>query len=1171
MNIHTIWVLALTEMRSCRRLIRSWLVIVFVFTVCIGWYLASLGSNLDPDPATSWIHYSMNARYMIAGMMKTVVVASSCGLIFLAFDIRARDVRDRIDAVVDSLPFNNVETIVGRLFGILLLLLIPVLGLISLVGCYELIAELCGVKYRVGIHPISVASLFVWDLLPHLVFFGTFVACLSTVVRNRMVIAFIGLGVLFGALWIQGYIPVFLRPSLSPYVASVLFPSDLAPIFVTPPIATSRIAILIGSIALLLGAAALLPRTEPRRKALAQLSVALFGIGVLIFVGSLYLVHVPTNLKEQWTEHHRQHQPTAVPDVQHIAGHVNIQPGHLITLDITLTVATPSSDTAKSIVFSLNPGYKITQVFVDGEQYSDFSFEAGLLTLSSQVFTQDLHEVRLLTRGRPDDRFAYLDQSRNFHTLADDNVPRLGLRNSIFHADYVALMPGIFWYPTAGVATDRDNLETQPRDLFTFDLTVTVPRTWRVAMAGERKAVVKQKRNSFQFNSDIPLPELALLAAEFEHRATTIHGIEFEVLFSKRHRKYLDELSKVTDQLHSWISKHINTARAVSLQYPYESFSVVEVPSSLRIYGGGWQMGSVLQPPAMMLIRENTLPTVHFDSLVTGLGLRNYDKLDGQYNMDFLALWRYVSEDMQGSNPFVGISRNFVSHQVSATGPGATALQLLLDELANQLIIGYDSCFIFSAAEFGHYIEGHSWGSRWSEYRLNTGNNARRHRISMATLPSTRHVMDRVALVDLDFRTDPISSFRVLYSKGHAIATSMIAYYGAEKIGTLLKKLSTDYKGKGFTVEDFVEVASMVDIDLRDWVLPWLEDTMLPGYLVSSPTVSKTSKPDLGDAAYQTTFVIHNAEPASGLLRVVWSENKSGHLMWYTQEKLDYSDWIFFEENRAKRIAIQSNNPLIGTRIEPVLALNRMPTELLLPMGDEFIAEHSSALPFVTEATWAPPNTESIVVDDLDPTFNIVVRPDDSEDYAIVSKQSHTPIRGDEFDHGLPVTFYPQSGEWHRLYDPTSYGHYRRTHVRIARGNQSSAASFVANIPHEGTWRLDFYVPQPVFYSPVYGGDIDFFGLTFGDSSFWPRPAKQDTSGEHYRLTIKAGKSSWKEIFDVANAREGWNVVGTFDLSSTYVQVLLNDYAGHEKIMVYADAIRWTPLPRATELKESTQ
>ena len=1168
MNLHTIWVLALTEMRSCRRLIRSWLVIVFVFSVCIGWYLASLDTNLDPDPAYSWVHYSMNARYMIAEMMTTVVVAFSCGLILLAFDIRLRDIRDRIDAVVDSLPANNVEIIVGRLLGILLLLLIPVFGLISLVGCYELIAELGGVKYRVGIHPISVASLFVWDLLPHLVFFGAFVACLSTVVRNRMVVVFIGLGVLFGALWIEGYIPVFLRPSLSPYVASVLFPSDLTPIFVTPPIATSRVAILIGSIALLLGAPALLPRTEPRRKVLAQLSVALAGIGTLMMVGSLYMVHVPTNLKEQWTDYHRQHQRTMVPDIQHIAGHVDIQPGHLITLDITLTVATPSSNTAKSVVFSLNPGYKIKQVFVDGEKYSDFSFEAGLLTLSSHVFTDDLHEVRLLTQGRPDDRFAYLDQSRNFHTLADDNVPRLGLRNSIFHADYVALMPGIFWYPTAGVATDRDNLETQPRDLFTFDLTVTVPRKWSVAMAGERKTGVKQKRSSFQFNSEIPLPELALLAADFEHRATTIHGINFEVLFSKRHRKYLEELSKVTEQLHSWISKHINTARAVSLQYPYETFSVVEVPSSLRIYGGGWQMGSVLQPPAMMLIRENTLPTVHFNSLVTGLGLRRFDKLDGQYNMDFLALWRYVSEDMQGSNPFVGISRNFVSHQVSATGPGATALQFLLDELANQLIIGYDSCSIFSAAEFGDYIGGNSWGSQWSEYQL--ANNAKQSRIDITALPSTRHMMDRVALADLNFRTDPISAFRVLYSKGHAIAASMIAYYGAEKIGTFLKKLRADYKGKEFTVEDFVEVASKVDIDLRDWVLPWLEDTKLPGYLVSSPTVSKTSKPDLGNTAYQTTFVIHNAEPASGLLRVVWSENETRHF-WYTQEELTYSDWIFFEEYRAKRIAIQSNNPLIGLRIEPVLALNRMPTDLLLPTSDEFIAEHSSALPFVTETTWPVPNTESIVVDDLDPTFNIVVRPDDSEDYSIILKQSQNSIRGAEIDHGLPVRSYPQTGEWHRLYHPTSYGRYRHTYARIARGDQSSAASFVANIPRKGTWRLDFYVPQPVFYTPAFGGGVVVFGLILGDTSSIGRPGNQRAPNEHYRLTINAGQSSWKEIFDIANATQGWNIVGSFDLSATEVEVLLSDYAGHKEVMVHADAIRWTPLSRATEIEESAQ
>ena len=252
-----------------------------------------------------------------------------------------------------------------------------------------------------------------------------------------------------------------------------------------------------------------------------------------------------------------------------------------------------------------------------------------------------------------------------------------------------------------------------------------------------------------------------------------------------------------------------------------------------------------------------------------------------------------------------------------------------------------------------------------------------------------------------------------------------------------------------------------------------------------------------------------------------------------------------------------------------------MPTELLLPMGDESIEEHSSALPFVTETTWSRPITESIVVDDLDPTFNIVSRPTDSEDYSIVLKQPHTPIRGAEFDYGLLASKSPQAGEWRRLYHPTSYGHYRRTYVRIAGGNQTSAASFVASIPHRGTWQLDFFVPQPVFLNPVYGGYIDFFGLTLGDNSFRSRlrtrPGNQNTPNEHYRLEISDGQSTWKKRFDIANAKKGWNIVGSFDFSSTEVEVLLSDYAGNDEIMVHADAIRWTPLSHATEIEESSR
>ena len=51
----------------------------------------------------------------------------------------------------------------------------------------------------------------------------------------------------------------------------------------------------------------------------------------------------------------------------------------------------------------------------------------------------------------------------------------LGNRSYEFQGNFVALMPGVSWYPTSGVAIGRDEPQKYPIDHFEFDLTVSVP------------------------------------------------------------------------------------------------------------------------------------------------------------------------------------------------------------------------------------------------------------------------------------------------------------------------------------------------------------------------------------------------------------------------------------------------------------------------------------------------------------------------------------------------------------------------------------------------------------------------------------------------------------------------------------------------------------------------
>lgn len=1101
-------------------------------------------------------------------MMNVFAAIFSFGIIFLAFDIHARDVKCRIHDVVNSLPATNIEIIFGRFTGILLLLLVPCALFLTLTLCYEFAAQLLESPFRMGIQPVSMAAHMAWNVVPNLVFYGALVVCLSTLIRMRLVVVLLALSLLIGSLWATDHIPILFQKSLWPYIGNAMFPSELAPTFVTPIIVGSRLAMLLVSIALLFFAATLLRRIEPHRILNTLGGVSISVLGTLMIFGLFSTVQGKEDRKDEWVYTHQQQNSSAFPDVQLMSGDIVLQPGRKISLDVTLTVLQPSANSTDSMVFSLNPGYKIHKLFVDGTETSDFDFEAGLLIVSSERLLGESRKIRVKAEGKLIDHFAYLDQARDFQKLPHSTVPRLGMRNSIFDADFVALMPSTIWYPISGVATDRNRLEQRQRDLFSTDLTIYVPKEWQVATVGRREIIEQDSRIAFKFVSGAVVPELALLAANFDQRVMEIEGIEFEVLFSKKHRQNFDALAPITDQIHQFVAERVKNARALSLDYPYGAFYVVEIPSTLRVYRGGWQMDSALHLPGMMLVRETSFPTAPFETLVESIYERESDPQDEQHERLFNELLDYFGNDMQGSSPFTGFARNFVSHRVTATERGATALQYVMDQLASQLIMQHESYSIISLSEYGTDIASLLATQTPDFY---AGNRSTQRRMNIATLPSTWELMNESALVDLEFYDHPVLSSRVLLTKGHALAKTMITHYGTEQTGKFLAQILHDYQERSLTLEQFVAVATSVDIDLLDWVIPWLEDTVLPGYLADTPTISKLQASEPDDSSFQTTFTIHNAEAIPGYVRIVWSESHAPMYQW-SLGRFNESDPVFVDRHSSKRFAIQSAKPLTGVWIHAYLAQNRAPFSVLLPEYEEDELQERPALPFMSDSIWQTTDDDVVLVDDLDEGFSIVNFGGDTPAFSLTQHFLRSSNREVVYDQGLIIGRVRAPGDWLRFSDPTSYGHYRRTYARIARGEGFSAARYEARLPRDGHWRLECFLPGAVFVPIDWGTTPTFLG--FGDRDrFFNRRADPNEPEQHYRLEIRDGQNEWMQKFDIANAVEGWNEVGTFQLSSPEVEVFLSDWAGHREIMVYADSFRWTPVvPLNTgQEKEKTQ
>lgn len=136
--------LARAEARLTRRLVRYWVFqsIALILGVGIVLYYGFLHRMFSSWSGTAAL---LNPRYLVAFIGIYYLVGFLLGLVFLGYDVRARDRRERIIEVVDSLPFTNLELMIGRFLGILIPSWLPV---VVICGILWVVAKLMEAAWR---------------------------------------------------------------------------------------------------------------------------------------------------------------------------------------------------------------------------------------------------------------------------------------------------------------------------------------------------------------------------------------------------------------------------------------------------------------------------------------------------------------------------------------------------------------------------------------------------------------------------------------------------------------------------------------------------------------------------------------------------------------------------------------------------------------------------------------------------------------------------------------------------------------------------------------------------------------------------------------------------------------------------------------------------------------
>ena len=1117
------------EARLTRRLVRFWVFQSLALIVGLFFFFqyALLHRFFSSWSASVGL---LNPRFLLVIIGIYYLAIFLFGLVFLGYDIRARDKRERMNEVVDALPCTNIELMLGRFLGILVPAWLPVIFISIVLAVLGLVMGT----------PLEWRSLitFVFVLaIPAYAFALGLTFLLTILLRHRLIAAVVTIGVIVGIIVINfGFVPVYLLPAVDITGGfSVMGPSDIIPSIIDIRGFAQRAGVLLIGLGFLWLATAFHPRHDdsPRARTAAigvvMLVLGACGPGILVWETLAVL-----DQKEDWSAAHTARNDDPLPDLLSITGSLDIRAGSRLDMDLALRLRAPAEAALSSALFSLNPGLTVETVTASGQPL-EFEQELGLLDvkLAQPLAMGAETTLEMIIGGAPDFWFGYIDAVKDplSVNIREGNMFMLGFLNMIFDKRYVALMPGVRWLPASGGEIGRGDPHARPSDFYELDLTVEVPEGWLVAGPGKRHAAAggDAGRTRFRFAPPAPVPDVCLVGGRFESRSAEIDGVTVEALLHPRHQSNLEVFADAAGELRDWLSERLGEATDVGLAYPYDALTLVEVPGALRGYGGGWRMDTTLAQPAMVLTRESGFPTGRFDVRFEDPS-KFEDQEGGLPRAKRETLERFFENDFSGGNPFIAASRSFFVYQTAAAGEMGLPLDYVNEDLSNRVV-----------AEKQGYFSIHLYGTDINNTLNQTLTTFGSDKTSVAdamiqTVTSRTDVWDTVLeinLADLDPWAAPESTLNILALKGGAMARSMYDGLGKEKTGKFLATLREQTGGGSYTRDDVLAAGEAIGEDLTDWLDVWLDRTDLPGFTTGDLQLDRITDADDGTPRYQFTVMVRNEEPTPGMVRLRYRVEDSG-------DDWSETDPIRVAGPGAVRVGLVTSKPPHVVRVDPYLALNRKGFDLALPAVDDERIVEAEPLVGAEVVEWSPVETNEIIVDDLDEGFSI-------EDLATGTLlRVGAQVDDDEdTDGGLPVAPVGRPPtRWSRSDDARSYGKYRHTKAIIKAGKGERKAVFAAEIPRAGQWELEYYLAR---------------GRSEGQS--------RRRLG-NWSITIVDETGSQQATLDADDGESGWNSLGIFELADGEVRVEVPDSSDGGR-RVEADAIRWRPQSPQARVLES--
>jgi len=1186
--------LFVTARFEAKTLLRSWLFRIFASLAIIIIVLLDIAFFVLPQ-SSKWMFYGIPSGIPYMNLLLlNVFQAIIC--VFTASDFLKNDNKLDSTDVIYMRSMTNASYITGKVIGLIAVffgLNIFVSGIALLFNMFFTNVPVVSEVYI--LYPLLLST-------PTLVFVVGFTVLMMTITKNQAVTIVVLLGYCLTTIF---FLSGKLHHLLDYIAISLPFLySDFVGFGDSNMFLVQRALYFILGIGFIFTAVLLLPR--PRQSWLMHKASIIIAIGcyaTAIFLGLSYLSAINDGKElrlnmTRLTDYYAETENISIVSTDIELNHKGFE----VSVKTILEVINKSGSPIDQFIFSLNPGFEISEVTSSGSGLL-FDRDLHILTVqpNSPLPPEMKKEITVSYHGRinQDANYYYINEeirSENFSFF----MYNIDKRHSFITPDYVLLTRENLWYPAAGAESHDVNSDAKEKSFVQYSLTVHTATGLTPISQG---VMTNPEPGIFESHPEGLLPQLSLAIGNYESYTATEDEIDYAIYFLKGHdyfAPYFDDIKEfIPGIIGSALSKYeIN----LGMEYPYQRLAIVETPVQFYSYQHLLTSSTEYVQPEQILFPEKgiLLASADFKSYIDAL--ENQAQRSGGGSITIGAKLGLMRSFIEGTF-FGGSSGSFASRalrrpRVQSSGD---EIQLQLSGLVGLLQLdspetsGMYSVFPMLYSQVNHFTS-----ERWPlfntaiEFYLmeRIRNQSNRGGGSSSNLSDQDRA--NLALMDQSL-SDMISNPRDVQS---------IANVLEQKIGYLFMLFQSEIEMDSFDlflneylaaqkysdngVEEFLALLeSRFDKELTQDFDSWFYQDRLPAYIIDG--VESYEVIDGQQTRYQVIFDVYNTEPVDGLILVQFRTSsrslggrfggggrggggRGGGRGGFGGSNSDDERIIKVSGMQYKRVGILLDNQPIGMTISTLISQN-LPSVLERNFGQ--IQVDLSFEPFEEEIIL----TESlnydepvdVIVDNEDPGF--IVNASTSDGYlkrlvnaAIIEENEYTQ---------LSINNPPKS--WKSVISTDYYGLLRQSARYIKSGTGLNSVSWNAVLEQNGEYDIYFYATTVEVggrggVQRVRGGGGRGGGrgggqvgrggggqrVQSGGRGFFARFGRSRNLEDlikNFNFKIHHDIGIDEVMLNAEDADAGWNLLGTYYLSRGETTVELSDRS--EGQLVYADAIKW--------------